>query len=103
MLAVGLDDWTLELWDTIAWQRLGFPQTGSTDVITSLVFDPAGNWLIAASQDGSVQRWLVDPYSWVVKVCALTTRLMSEKEWSLYFGSAEYNPACQRLIECEGK
>ena len=46
---------------------------------------------------------LVDPYSWAVEACGLTSRSMTDQEWSLYFGSAEYNPACQRLVECKGK
>lgn len=103
ILAVALDDWTIELWEVDRWQRLGFPQSGSNALITSLAFDPAGAWLIAATQDGAVQRWLVDPYIWAQKTCALATRPMTDKEWGLYFGSAPFNPACRRLVECKGR
>ena len=101
LLAVGLEDWTLELWDTQDWERIGYPQLGSPARITSLAFDPFGEWLYAAYADGSVQRVQVDPNTWAEQVCQLTDRTLSSKEWSLYFGSPEGVPACERLAECK--
>lgn len=100
VLAVANQDWTLQLWDTARWQKIGAPLTGSPAKITALAFDSFGEILFAVGETGVVQQWNVDALDWATQACASTNRIFSYAEWSLYFGSELFNPACQRLNEC---
>ncbi|KAF9132594.1 hypothetical protein BGW39_011772, partial [Mortierella sp. 14UC] len=56
LLAAGLKDGRISLYDASAWTKIGTLH-GHTRRVTSIAFSPTGTWLVSGSHDSDVRLW----------------------------------------------
>ncbi len=92
ILAAGYADFALNLWDINSHQLLTPTFYRHTGVVLDIAFNSDGTRM--ASAGDAILQWDTNPASWVVKVCALAGRNLTENEWIQYFPNQLYRPTC---------
>ena len=60
----------------------------------SVGFDPDGNSVLVAYDDGSVIEFATDPDVWIEHACQVAGRNLTETEWRDAFGDRPYHETC---------
>lgn len=90
------------MWD-VSEQRQFAEFSGPTNAVNSLEVDSATSTLLAASSDGAVWTWTLDPESWRVSACELAGRNMSAVEWELFGDGGSRVRHCEMFeIDADG-
>jgi WD40 repeat protein len=101
ILASGMDDGTIRLWDVSRHERLGQigrPLTGHKRAVYSVAFSPDGRTLASAGDDGTVRLW--EGVLWSsfgdlqTRVCSIVGPGLSRQEWAEYAVGAPYRDGC---------
>jgi WD40 repeat protein len=101
ILASGMDDGTIRLWDVATGERLGQigrPLTGHKRAVYSVAFSPDGRTLASAGDDGTVRLW--ERILWSTfgdletRVCSIVGTGLSRPEWARYAVGAPYHDGC---------
>ncbi|MFN2233339.1 MAG: WD40 repeat domain-containing protein, partial [Anaerolineales bacterium] len=95
VLASSSRDNSLIFWNPKTSQQLNGALPQSTDTILSMSISGDGRYLFSGSQDGSLQRWDIDPQSWIDRLCQLAGRNLTESEWALFFPKKAYRATCE--------
>jgi len=82
---------SLLLFDAATGAAIGTPLT-TTAAWAS--FAPNGKSLLIFDADAGVQRWDVDPQSWVQRACAIAGRDFTDEEWQRYLPDRPREPVC---------
>ncbi|QRV95125.1 Vegetative incompatibility protein HET-E-1 [Ceratobasidium sp. AG-Ba] len=56
-IAVGLDDCTVQIWDSYTGQEVVEPMEGHTESVTSVRYSPDGAYIVSGSHDKTVRIW----------------------------------------------
>ncbi len=93
LVAFGMQDGTIELWDSASRRRLGTLTQGHRDMVRTLAFSNGHETLV--SGDGTdIVLWDLDLSSWMMRACEIANRNFSEAEWRLYFHAEPYRETC---------
>jgi WD40 repeat protein/DNA-binding SARP family transcriptional activator len=82
------------LWDLASHTQIGAALPIRSEGPHAVAFLPGGSQLAAASPDGSVVVWDVDPASWRAHACAVAGRTLTRAEWDEFLPGRPYQDVC---------
>ncbi|MEZ0071009.1 serine/threonine-protein kinase [Planotetraspora sp. GP83] len=94
LVATGGTSGEVRLWDAATHVPLGRPYTTHTGVVLALSFAGDGRYLYSAGEDGTLQRYTVDPGRAAAEVCARAGASLSVNDWRRLIPEAPYRKVC---------
>ncbi|MCT9934409.1 protein kinase [Planotetraspora sp. A-T 1434] len=94
LVATGGTSGEVRLWDAATHVPLGRPYTAHTGVVLALSFGGDGRYLYSAGEDGTLQRYTVDPGRATAEVCARAGAPLSMNDWRRLIPEAPYRKVC---------
>jgi WD40 repeat protein/DNA-binding SARP family transcriptional activator len=82
------------LWDVASHKQIGAALPARSSEPPALAFLPGGSQLAAASPNGSVLVWEVDPVAWQARACRVAGRTLTRQEWDEFLPGRPYQPDC---------
>jgi WD40 repeat protein len=99
MLASGNQRGSLALWDIASRQQTGRTIRAGGRPLSGLLFSGDGFGLISAALDGGIQRWDLDPQSWIERLCSLAGPNLTLEEHQLLLSAGIHDPTCPGLTQ----
>jgi len=84
----------LALWDLESRRKIAQTVLVAEAPVTGLLFSSDGLNLTSAAQDGSIQRWDLDPELWIERLCELADRDFTSEELEAY----GVQPVCKKPL-----